>query len=163
MRRQNILAVAIAAVLGLAAAGCADNPVGRVCFIGTDAGNDTQAIIASPALECPSRTCLHEPLQPGAAASETDYKGTYADLCTAECAEDGECDKVPESPCVSGFTCKVAVQVGPFCCRKMCICKDYVVIPDGGVKLPAACDPNIAENKCCNLPGRETEPQCTGD
>ncbi len=163
MRRRNILAVAIAAVLGLAAAGCSDNPVGRICFIGTDAGNDTQAIIASPALECPSRTCLHQPLQPGAPATAPDYPEAFADLCTSECSEDGECDKVPESPCVNGFTCAVPVVVGPFCCRKMCICKDYVVIPDGGIKLPAACDPNIEENKCCNLPGRETQSQCTGE
>ena len=63
MRRKNTLAVAVTVLLGLAAIGCGDNPVGRICFIGVDAGNDTQAIIASPALECPSRTCLHQPLQ----------------------------------------------------------------------------------------------------
>ena len=155
MRRQYTLAVAFAALMGLAAAGCGDNPVGRICFIGVDAGNDTQAIIASPALECPSRTCLHQPLQ-----GQLPEGSTYADLCTAECADDSECDKVPESPCQNGFTCAVPVVVGPFCCRKMCICRDYLVIPDGGIPLPASCDPSVPENKCCNLPGRETEEHC---
>jgi len=142
--------------MGLAAAGCGDNPVGRICFIGVDAGNSTQAIIASPALECPSRTCLHQPNLRGTLPEGS----TYADLCTAECADDGECDKVPESPCQLGFTCAVPVVVGPFCCRKMCICKDYLVLPDGGIPVPAACDPSVPENKCCNLPGRETEEHC---
>ena len=53
-------------------------------------------------------------------------------LCTAECESDSDCDRVPESPCMTGFTCGVAVTVGPFCCRKFCICKDYIVIPDRG-------------------------------
>lgn len=159
MRRQNILAVAIATVLGLAAIGCGENPVGRICFIGNDAGNDTQAIIASPALECPSRTCLHQPIQSGA---QLPPGSVYADLCTAECSGDDDCDKVPESPCVNGFTCAVPVVVGPFCCRKLCVCKDYLVIPDGGVPLPKACDPSIADNQCCNLPGREDLEVCGG-
>ena len=35
----------------------------------------------------------------------------------------------------------VAVTVGPFCCKKFCICKDYVVIPDTGeLAEPMACD-----------------------
>src|SRR5687768_3566388 len=129
--------------------GCEENPVGRICFIGADAGNDNQAIIASPALECPSRTCLHQPLQ-----GQLPMGSQYADLCTAECASDDECDKVPESPCVNGFTCAIPVVVGPFCCRKMCICKDYLLIPDGGLPAPAACDPSKEENTCCNLEGR---------
>ena len=75
-------------------------------------------------------------------------------LCTAECESDDDCDRVPESPCRTGFTCAVPVVVGPFCCRKLCICKDYIVIPDGGVPLPEACDPDDPANACCNLPDR---------
>jgi hypothetical protein len=146
--RRTVLLAALGLV-GLAAA-CSENPVGRICFIGADAGNASQAIIASPALECNSRTCLHQPLQ-----GQLPEGSVYADLCTSECSEDGDCDKSPESPCVNGFTCAVPVVVGPFCCRKMCICRDYIVIPDGGVPLPAACDPGNPDNTCCNLPGRE--------
>ena len=89
--------------------------------------------IAAPALECPSRTCLHFPQDEGATPP---MGAQYADMCTAECSGDDDCDKVSESPCVSGFTCAVPVVVGPFCCRKMCICRDFLIIPDGGVPEP---------------------------
>ncbi|MCP4446313.1 MAG: hypothetical protein GY811_13355 [Myxococcales bacterium] len=145
------LILSLSAVTMAFTSACSDNPVGRKCFVGTDAGNSAQSIIASPALECPSRQCLHYP-------SDTDKElpdgSEFADLCTAECSSNDECDKVPESPCVSGFECAVAVQTGPFCCRKMCICRDYMLIPDGGPVAPAACDPNNPANTCINLPGR---------
>lgn len=152
--RRACLGLGLLAVAFLITA-CTENPVGRKCFIGTDAGSPSQAIIASPALECPSRTCLRVPLQ-----AELPPEGEYANLCTAECTNDDDCDRVPESPCQTGFTCAVPVVVGPFCCRKMCVCKDYLIIPDGGVPTPAACDPNDDTNTCCNLPGRENLEQC---
>ncbi len=144
-----LLSLSMAALVFTSA--CSENPVGRKCFIGSDAGNNSQAIIASPALECSSRQCLHFPAHTGKIPPEG---SEFADLCTAECSGSGDCDKVPESPCVSGFACAVAVQTGPFCCRKMCICKDYMLIPDGGPIVPAACDPNNPANTCINLPGR---------
>lgn len=154
-RRRSVLTLALMALTMLGVAACSENPVGRKCFIGADAGNSMQSVIASPALECPSRTCLHTPLE-----GKLPEGSEYADLCTAECSSDDDCDKVPESPCISGFTCAVPVVTGPFCCRKMCVCRDYLVIPDGGVPLPAACDPNDQTNTCCNLPGRSDQPQC---
>ncbi len=140
-----------ATLLGIAllgAVGCSENPVGRRCFIGLDAGNDTQAIIASPALECPSRTCLHYPKDDGVTPPEG---AEYADMCTGECEADDECDKVPESPCISGFTCAIPVVVGPFCCRKMCICKDFLIVPAGGIQTPEACVAGRPENTCSNI------------
>src|SRR3972149_5193478 len=95
-------------------AGCEGNPVGRACFIGADAAITTEHIVASPALECQSRTCLH---MAGQALGQ-------ADLCTGECGSDEDCDKVKESPCQSGFACVVPVVVGPFCCKKFCVCRD---------------------------------------
>jgi len=155
MRREHIFAAVTAVVLSLAAAGCGDNPVGRICSIGADPDNDNQAILATPALDCPSRICLHQPVQgqlpPGVTAT---------DQCTAFCDTDSDCDKVPESPCVNGFACAIPVVTGGLCCRKMCICKDYLVIPDGGIPEPKACDPGNADNQCCNLPGRENSDRC---
>lgn len=153
--RANAILVVLAACAGLLATACSDNPVGRKCFIGLDAGAATEAVIASPALECPSRTCLHQPLQ-----RELPMGSEYSDLCTATCEKDSDCDRVPESPCQTGFTCAVPVVVGPFCCRKMCICRDYLQIPDGGVPLPQACIAGVPENHCCNLPGNEGLPNC---
>jgi hypothetical protein len=37
--------------------------------------------------------------------------------------------RVPESPCKTGFTCGVAVTVGPFCCKKVLHLQDYIVVP----------------------------------
>ena len=161
-RRRHASAIStllsIAVLTGLAAitVACAENPVGRECFIGLDAGTPSQAIVASPALECQSRTCLRVPQE----RAQLPEGSEYANLCTAECGSDEDCDRVPESPCQTGFTCAVPVVVGPFCCRKLCVCKDYLIIPDGGVPPPQACDPDIAENTCCNLPGREDRADC---
>lgn len=125
---------------------CSSNPVGRECFIGTDAGTDQETVIASPALECQSRTCLH-------------IAGKTPDLCTGECSSDDDCDKSPESPCKGGFACVVPVFVGPFCCQKQCVCRDYIQIPDGGVADNDVCDSNNEENECCNLAGRRGNPK----
>lgn len=144
-RLSSLLAILVLST-AVFAAGCSENPVGRKCFIGNDAGNGSQSIIASPALECQSRTCLHTPLD-----RELPPDSEYADLCTAECSSSDDCDKVPESPCQTGFACAIPVVTGPFCCRKMCVCKDYLLIPDGGIPLPAACDPNNPANTCINL------------
>ncbi len=134
--------------------GCSGDPVGRICDLGTATPAPSEVVVASPSLDCVSRTCLRVPLSaelpPGSS-----YPAGAAGLCTAECTADEDCDRVPESPCVTGFTCGIAVTVGPFCCRKFCICKDYVVIPEEGqLETPAACDPDNADNACCNLPGR---------
>lgn len=148
------LAVLVFVGLTAAAAGCTGEPVGRICDLGTEAPAMTEVVVASPSLDCVSRTCLRVPrgreLPPGSM-----FPGGTNGLCTAECSSDDDCDRVPESPCVSGFTCGIAVTVGPFCCRKFCICKDYVLVPDSGkLATPLACDPNNANNACCNLSGR---------
>jgi hypothetical protein len=90
--------------------------------------------------------------------------GDYG-LSTAECQSDSDC--IPESPCVTGFTCGVppGLTVGQFCCQKYCVCKDYIEIPaaTGVLPTPIACDPSLAVNECCNLPGRtgsSTYPTC---
>lgn len=126
----------------LVGGGCADNPVGRKCFVGDVDGSTSFAnIISSPALECPSNTCLH-------------VRNHEPDLCTGECGSADDCDKVKESPCKGGFSCVIPFEAGPFCCKRMCVCNDYLPQLDGGVPPPAACDPDNAFNECCNLPGR---------
>jgi hypothetical protein len=110
---------------------CAGEPVGRICDLGTLTPQTTEVVVASPSLDCVTRTCLRVPLGRDLPMGSTFPTGNNG-LCTAECASDSDCDRVPESPCVTGFTCGVAVTVGPFCCRKFCICKDYVVVPDSG-------------------------------
>ncbi len=145
-------------VAGAAAAsgvGCGGEEVGAKCFIGLDIEGD-QAVISSPALDCSSRQCLHVPQE-----RSLPQDSQYADLCTADCTQDSDCENVGDS-CVTGFTCAVPVTVGPFCCLKLCVCKDYLIIPEGGRPTPIACEADNADNMCCNLPGRENLAECGG-
>jgi hypothetical protein len=130
-------------VSALALGGCPDSDVGRSCIAGatTDAGGGS-AVINSQALECNSRICFH----PAAASG-----GQPKDLCSDFCSSNGDCNKGPKDNCKAGFACAVAVTTGPFCCRKMCICKDYLSLGDAGVVRPEACNPDKPENKCVNL------------
>jgi len=45
-------------------------------------------------------------------------------------------------------------------CCKFCICKDYVVVPDdkGELPIPKACNASDNQNACCNLTGRQNNP-----
>ena len=159
-RRHAVLVVLVSAAFGIGAMGCEDNPVGRICDLGAATPQTDEAVVASPSLDCVSRTCLRVPLgrelPPGSS-----FPGGNNGLCTASCSSDSDCDRVPESPCLTGFTCGVppGITVGPFCCQKFCICKDYIVVPDSGeLATPKACDPTDANNACCNLSGRENSP-----
>jgi hypothetical protein len=157
MKRQPVgvlVLLAFGALGAFGASGCSENPVGRICDLGTAAPGAAEVVVASPSLDCVTRTCLRVPksreLPPG-----SQYPAGNNGLCTAECSSDSDCDRVPESPCITGFTCGVAVTVGPFCCRNFCICKDYIVIPEAGeLAVPKACDPTIKDNACCNLDNR---------
>ena len=94
-------------VLGFVlASACTSNPVGRICDLGSETPAPSEVVVASPSLDCVSRTCLREPLgrelPPGSV-----YPAGNSGLCTAECSADADCDRVPESPCTLGFTCGV--------------------------------------------------------
>lgn len=153
-RRHVVLAVLGSIALAIASAGCTDNPVGRLCDLGSTTPQVSEVVVASQSLDCVSRTCLRVPpnreLPPGSTPPPIE-----SGLCTAACESDEDCDRVPESPCVTGFTCGIVVTVGPFCCKKFCVCKDYVVLPASGeLETPPACDPQNRANACCNLEGR---------
>lgn len=153
----------VAAVVFLVGA-CSDNPVGRKCDLGQTPGAN-EVVVGSPSLDCPTRTCLKIPVA-GDKELPDDFEPLAPDIgmCTATCESDDDCDQVPESPCATGFTCGIALTVGPFCCRKYCICKDYVVLPESGsLPVPLACDSSNMNNSCCNLAGRPgVFPNCPG-
>ena len=132
----------LVAVVGLGGA-CEDLHIGRPCSLGVsnpDAGpSGTTATITSPALECPSRICL----QPAATKNPM---GT-GPLCTASCESNEDCEDGETGPmggthklCKSGFVCMWPVLVGSFCCQKMCVCRDFVTVPDEGFRKPAVCE-----------------------
>lgn len=148
MPRRAIYVIEIVLFLTLSLAiisGCKSNPVGRQCFIETSEsdGGVPVTVVAAPALECQSLTCLH-------------VAGFQPDLCTGSCDSDSDCDTSPESPCNGGFACMTPTVVGNFCCRKFCVCKDY--LPNGPPPEPTACESSNAANECCNLDGRRDNP-----
>jgi hypothetical protein len=136
---------------------CGGQPVGRICDLGITQPDPASTLVASPSLDCVSRQCLHVPLGRQLPMGST-YPSGPTGLCSAGCQQDSDCDTVPESPCKTGFTCGIppGLTVGPFCCEKFCVCRDYVQIPmsTGQLVPPMACDGTNSANACCNLAGR---------
>jgi hypothetical protein len=151
---QAMLRLVLVLGLSLAAQGCEDNLVGRICDLG-QTPKPGEVVIASPSLDCVSRTCLRVPQTVVPLPEGSQYPEGNQGLCTAECSSDDECDRVPESPCKSGFTCGVANSVGTLCCKKVCICKDYFLVPE----VNEGCDAKNVNNTCCNLEGRAGNPR----
>jgi hypothetical protein len=141
----SIVVLALA-VLGLAGA-CEDKHIGRSCELGTTPMGNSVATISSPALECPSRICILP-------ASDTGNAAMTGPLCTAGCESNDDCEgeggpkgSATDHHCESGFVCMWPTTVGPFCCERMCVCRDFVSEPPGGFKQPADCTPD----KCPNV------------
>jgi hypothetical protein len=143
----SVLGVVVASVFVLTA--CEDKAIGRLCDVQADAGV-TQAVFNGQSLECPTRICL-KPSRDMAVAKSVDT----APYCTAECSKDSDCDGETrggdgaDRRCKGGFVCGVAFEVGPLCCKKICLCKDF--IPSTGVPSPASCDKSKGVSTCQNL------------
>lgn len=141
---------AVMVALALAGAGCEDRAIGRACDVQADAG-PLQAVYNAQALECPSRVCI-KPARDPTVARLIDT-GPY---CTGECSKDGDCDGQTRGTgnptgCKLGFACAVAFEVGPLCCKKLCICKDYLDLTQAmRLQTPASCS-KAAGSTCQNL------------
>jgi hypothetical protein len=76
-----------------------------------------------------------------------------AAVCSAECSKDSDCEgetrgeKPADLRCEKGFVCGVAFEVGPLCCKKLCVCRDFV---SGGLPKPASCSLPEGERTCKN-------------
>src|SRR5262245_14703078 len=145
------LAMVLAAVaVTLGGAGCEDKAIGRVCDVQADGGT-RNALVNGQALECPTRICLRQATDVDKAQNE----GTTS-LCTAECSKDKDCEdgelrnskNANDHRCKSGFVCGVATWTGSFCCKKLCLCKDFITIPQGGLQTPIACDRSKNPEAC---------------
>jgi hypothetical protein len=123
------------------------NPqLGRVCDLGMSfPAIPTTTTIKAPALECPGGICILP-------MAEKDPQGT-GPLCSALCRSNEDCltdsSAGAASGCRTGFVCAWPTAVGPFCCQRMCVCRDFVVEPVGGFSTPAAC---MAPSDCANVP-----------
>lgn len=138
------LATITVAALGLTA--CEDLGIGRKCIIPGDGGVNGVAL-SSPALECPQRLCL----------ANEDTRHAY---CTASCETNEDCkDAVKASAgtggaqCERDFVCAVATQTTGLCCKKVCICRDDLLVDfnvdqAGQVITPTSCR---APSRCANV------------
>ncbi len=133
------------------ASGCEDKAIGRVCEVQADAGSE-QAVLNGQALECPTRLCLR-PAPDSTVAQSVDTTA----LCTAECSKDSDCDgaetrsagNTRDKRCRTGFVCGIATATGSVaCCKKLCLCKDFLVIPPSGLETPVVCDRNRNPGVC---------------
>jgi len=131
-------------------AACEDKAIGRRCDVQADAGLN-QAVFNGQALECPTRICV-KPARDMGVAKAVDT----APYCTAECSKDSDCDgetrdrsNGADKRCTSGFVCGVGFEVGPLCCKKICLCKDF--IPATGLPAAASCDKSKGVSTCQNL------------
>ena len=132
--------------------GCEDKAIGRVCELTAAVGNQNGAVVNGQALECPSRICLRPAVDIAHKAETVDTTS----LCSAECSKDSDCDggetraagKMLDHRCKSGFVCGVAQVTGSFCCKKLCMCKDFLVIPASGLETPSACDKSKNPGVC---------------
>jgi hypothetical protein len=151
--RALLLCALMGVVVGALLFACNPNSIGRAC-VNPGGQQVTGTQVSSPALECPSRLCLIE--QAGTATGNvTGVDGGFRATCTAPCSNDGDCDPETREFCKSGFVCAVATQTGPFCCRKLCICREDLqqgtnVDVDGGTVTPTACMPGNNPD-CQNL------------
>jgi hypothetical protein len=125
--------------------------VGGLCDPGTVRVSQNQSVFNAAAPECPTGLCLWPGIDPGAARPIT----TGA-LCTAACNSDADCEgavlgdpaTTNDTHCKSGFACAIAFEVGPLCCKKLCVCRDFH--PDGALPPPQSCLPD-AGSSCLNL------------
>jgi len=153
MTRKSCAPTGLAASIFICAAaalatGCESKAIGRPCDVQSDA-SAMQAVFNGQALECPSRICIKPSKEQNVSPSDT------ASYCTSECSKDSDCDGERRDPtntrdkrCKTGFVCGVGFEVGPLCCKKLCLCRDFVNA-SGGLQTPASCSKGVST--CQNL------------
>ncbi len=65
-------------------------------------------------------------------------------LGDADCADAEVRDRAngTDKRCAGGYACAVPFEVGALCCRKLCVCKDFIDAR-GLPPVPASCDPAV--------------------
>ncbi len=142
MKNGPLAVVSVGFAVLLAGLGCKRNgadAIGRPCDL-TVAAGDSQAVVNTASGECPTGICLKPVLAPTGRTLDPPVGGT----CTAGCSSDSDCDgelRDPNSPqdtrCQSGFFCGVSFVRGPLCCKRLCMCKDF--LEPSGLQTPIAC------------------------
>jgi hypothetical protein len=80
--------------------------------------------------------------------SEHDELRTWSPPSDCDGAENRNKSNSRDRRCSSGFVCGVASVTGTFCCKKLCMCKDFLVIPSSGLETPAVCNKQLNPGAC---------------
>jgi hypothetical protein len=134
--------------------GCGrSDTVGQLCDLTVDAG-PSQGVVNLKAGACKTGLCLKPMLNPEANAVDPPTGAT----CTEECSTDSDCDGELRNPsnaqdrrCKGGFVCGVPFVVGPLCCKRYCLCKDF--LGPSGAQMPVACQGPDALATCQSAAG----------
>lgn len=119
--------------------------VGAVCDVGASNPSVNESLMNLNAPECAARLCLW----PAVATTALRPVDT-GPLCSAECNTDADCADAEfraigdptDSRCRSRFVCAVAFEVGPYCCKRLCMCEDLV--GRGPHPEPTSCRPGAS-------------------
>lgn len=150
MGKSTLLAMMGLSLSVLMLGSCADDQgVGNICDIDDGMASPSRTVINSNASECQTGVCLKVALDSSRAASVPPTGAT----CSAECDSDADCEgevRDPNDPndtrCMGGFTCGVPFVVGPYCCKKYCMCRDS--LGPAGATTPPACQAPDARTTC---------------
>jgi hypothetical protein len=120
--------------------------LGSSCDVLVDAGM-SQGVYNASASECPSHVCLKPVVAEGAAPPLPVTQAT----CSQSCSQDSDCNgevRDMSNPldlrCATGYACGIPFVKGDLCCKKLCVCRDF--LPPSGVSTPIACQGDGAES-----------------
>jgi hypothetical protein len=127
--------------------------IGQLCDLTVDAG-PSQGVVNLKAGACKTGLCLKPPVASGASAVDPPTGAT----CTGECSIDSDCDgelrnasNAQDMRCKGGFACGVPFVVGPLCCKRYCLCRDF--LGASGAQMPVACQGPDALASCQSAAG----------
>jgi hypothetical protein len=133
----------------MASLGCkGKQAVGQRCDLGVAAA-DNQAVASVGAQDCATGVCFKPVMDPGGTRLSPPTGAT----CTAECSSDDDCvgdqrdtGDPQDTRCSGSFVCAVPFTVGPLCCKRYCMCTDF--LSTAGVTTPIACQAPNARASC---------------
>lgn len=148
MSKSTLPVMTVVSLSILILGSCKGDPnVGQPCDLIDVSASRT--VINANASECQTGVCLKVALDPTRAPMDPPTGAT----CSAECSSDSDCEgelrdssNPDDTRCKGGFACGVPFVVGPYCCKKYCMCRDS--LGAAGASTPAACQGPNARTTC---------------
>lgn len=154
--------------------GCPKSDVGRPCNHGARRISAKEPFVTFPATACNDLLCVYsDSLEPPVEPCESDAQcnaqtggeALFAciegqcrvssehvlskSMCSKRCESDADCEAERGTECKNGFACARLQAVGTFCCEKLCVCRDDLIVD---ADLEEACDEGMARGCCTRDP-----------